>query len=69
MSRPNPPGRRASIPEWAFSEVFQLHGCGNGCRKIARLLEDKGIYTTKSSVDRLLRWLPPYDGMEPFDFD
>ena len=58
------PGRPASIPRWAFGEVFHLHASGQGCRKIARQLEDKGIYTTRSSVARLLLGRPPYPRLE-----
>jgi hypothetical protein len=60
MSSTNPLGRPASIPEWAYSEVFRLQGEGFGCRKIVRLLEDRGVYTTRSSVSRLLLGQTPY---------
>jgi len=40
--------------------AFRLQAQGHGCRRIATLLEDQGVFTTKSSVNRLLRGLPPY---------
>ena len=39
-----------------------MAGQGYGCRRIVRLLESKGVYCGKSSVDRPLRGLPPYRG-------
>ena len=53
-------GRPASIPETAFGLVLRLYSEGNGYRRIARLLEGHGVFTTKSSVERLVRGLPPY---------
>ena len=53
-------GRPASIPEWAFGEVFRLRDLGYGCRKIVRSLEEAGVFTTRSSVSRLLNRQPPY---------
>ena len=35
---------------------------GNSYRQIARSLDDHGVFTTKSSVERLIRGLPPYRG-------
>jgi len=55
-------GRPASIPQWAFGEVFRLNSDGYGCRKIVRLLENLGIYTTRSSVSRLLLRQGTYEG-------
>ena len=46
--------RPASIPRWAFGEVFRLQDLGYGCRRIVRSLEEAGIFTTRSSVSRLL---------------
>ena len=48
-------GGQASIPPSVFPDIRQWYREGAGCRKIARLLENRGVYTTKSSVDRLLR--------------
>ena len=55
-------GRPTSIPQWAFGEVFRLNNDGYGCRKIVRLLENLGIYTTRSSVSRLLLRQGTYEG-------
>jgi len=57
-------GRPASIPEWAFGEVFRLRDLGYGCRRIVRSLEEAGVFTTRSSVYRLLNGQPPYAGIE-----
>jgi len=57
-------GRPASIPEWAFGEVFRLRDLGYGCRRIVRSLEEAGVFTTRSSVSRLLNGQPPYAGIE-----
>ena len=63
MSSPNPPGRPVGIPEWAFREVFRLHANGHGCRRIVRMLEGEGVFTTKSTVHRLLHRQPPYNAI------
>ena len=55
-------GRQQSIPEFAYDDVRRWRAQGYGCRKIVKLLEGLGIYTGKSSVDRLLRGQPPYGG-------
>lgn len=47
-------GRPQSIPVTAYESVLQLHSLGYGSRRIVRLLEDQGVYSTKSSVSRLL---------------
>ena len=52
--------RTPSIPTELVLEVVRLHGAGLGRRRIAKRLEKFGIWTTKSSVDRLIRGLPPY---------
>ena len=52
--------RTQSIPTEAFSTVLSLAQAGYGSRRIARSLEKAGIWTSKSSVDRLIRGLPPY---------
>lgn len=56
-------GRPQSIPLWAFGKVFRLHENGYGCRKIVEQLEGSGVYTTRSSVSRLLLGRPPYTKM------
>ena len=57
-------GRPASIPEWAFGEVFRLRDLGYGCRRIVRSLEEAGGFTTRSSVSRLLNGQPPYADLD-----
>ena len=57
-------GRPASIPQWAFGEVFRLRDLGYGCRRIVRSLEEAGVFATRSSVSRLLNSQPPYAGIE-----
>jgi len=46
-------GRPASIPQWAFGEVFRLRDLGYGCRRIVRSLEEAGVFTTRSSGVRI----------------
>ena len=53
-------GRPTSIPQWAFGEVFRLRSLGYGCRGIVRSLEEAEVFTTRSSVSRLLNGQPPY---------
>ena len=53
-------GRPASIPGWAFGEVFRLRDLGYGCRRIVRSLGEAGVFTTRSSVSRLLNGQLPY---------
>ena len=56
-------GRRQAIPQEAFGLVFTLYGEGLGYRAIAdRLAEMRVCYPTKSSVERLIKALPPYQG-------
>jgi len=57
-------GRPASIPQWAFGEVFRLRNLGYGCRGIVKSLEEAGVFTTRSSVSRLVNGQPPYAGIE-----
>ena len=57
-------GRPTSVPEWAFGEVFRLHSLGYGCRRTVMSLEEAGVFTTRSSVSRLLNGQPPYAGIE-----
>jgi hypothetical protein len=59
-------GRPASIPEWAFGEVFRLRDLGYGCRRIVRLLEEAGVFTTRSSVSRLLNGQLPYANLDGY---
>ena len=57
-------GRPAIIPRWAFGEVFRLRDLGYGCRRIVRSLEEAGVFTTRSSVSRLLNGQPPYADLD-----
>ena len=54
-------GRPISIPESARGLVFQLHERGYGFRRIADMLAEQGVYTTRGSIFRLLHGLPPYE--------
>lgn len=54
MSRPQ------SIPGHMVDEVVRLARQGFGARRIAKRLESVGIWTTKSSVHRLLAGQSPY---------
>ena len=58
-------GRPQSIPRWAWPEVFRLYSQGHGYRAIADLLIPLRVGTTKSSVERLIKRLPPYTGSPP----
>ena len=54
-------GRPKSVPVGdARRAVFQLHADGLGLRRISHWLLDQGIRASPSSVDRLLKGLPPY---------
>ena len=55
-------GRQQSIPPEHWATVFRLYGEGNGYRRIADLLIPFHVSTTKSSVERLIKGLPPYQG-------
>ena len=56
-------GRPRAIPQEAYGLVFTLYGEGLGYRAIAdRLAELRVCYPTKSSVERLIKALPPYQG-------
>ena len=57
-------GRPASIPQWAFGEVFRLRDLGYGSRRIVRSLEEAGVFTTRFSVSRLLNGQPPYADLD-----
>jgi len=58
------PGRSTSIPQRAFGEVFRLRDLGYGCRRIVRSLEEAGVFTTRSSVSRLLNRQAPYVNLD-----
>ena len=48
-------GRRRRIPETAWPEVLQLRRTGLGYQRIANELEKLGVWTTRGSVERLLK--------------
>ena len=58
-------GRPQSIPAWFWPEVFRLYGQGLGYRAVADALISLKVSTTKSSVERLIKGLPPYQGRRP----
>ena len=47
-------GRHQSIPPGSFRAVARWSAQGLGVRRIVGLLEDQGVFATKSSVSRLL---------------
>ena len=53
-------GRTASIPAESFRAVARWSAQGHGVRRIVKLLENDGVFASKSSVSRLLQGLPPY---------
>jgi hypothetical protein len=53
-------GRPISIPPRVFADVRRWHSHGYGYRRIVRLLEGVGVYTSRGSVERLLLGKPPY---------
>ena len=58
-------GRPQNIPHWAWPEVLRLHNHGLGYRPVAAGLVSLKVSTTKSSVERLIKGLPPYQGRRP----
>ena len=64
--------RPASIPEKVVPTVLSLSRQGFGVRRIDRALEGCGVWTTRSSVHRLLTGQPPYQNAnvtESHDFE
>ena len=53
-------GRKRSIPERVLGDAFRLHSEGHGYRRVASQLADLGVWTTRGSVERLIKGLPPY---------
>ena len=58
-------GRKRSIPEWVWGDAFRLYSEGCGYRRVAARLADLGVWTTRGSVERLIKGLPPYQGRCP----
>ena len=48
------PGRPKAIPSESFDTVLQLYSQGLGYRSIANALWRRGVYTTHTTVRRLL---------------
>ncbi len=59
------PGWPQSIPPWAWPEVFRLREQGLGYRRVAAALAPLQVWTTKSSVERLIKGKAPYTGRRP----
>ena len=55
-----PKGRPRSIPERLFVKVFRLKLGGLGYQAIADELNVLGVATSRGSVERLIKGLPPY---------
>ena len=57
-------GRKRSIPERVWGDAFRLYSEGHGNRMLASRLADLGVWTTRGSVERLIKGLPPYNGTD-----
>ena len=55
-------GRPRSIPSSAYSVCFRLYSQGFGYRRIAEILEGQGVFTTRGSVERLVKGRGTYSG-------
>ena len=58
-------GRKRSIPEEVWGDAFRLYSEGYGYRVVAARLADLVVFTTRGSVERLIKGLPPYQGRRP----
>ena len=58
-------GRKRSIPESVWGDAFRLYAEGHDYRMVASRLADLGVWTTRGSVERLIKGLPPYQGEHP----
>lgn len=63
------PGRKRSIPEWAWDDALRLYSEGHGYRLVATRLADLGVWTSRGSVERLVKGLAPYEGRPVSDMD
>jgi len=52
-------------PRLGLPEVFRLYSEGHGYRRVAARLADLGVWTTRGSVERLIKGLPAYQGRRP----
>ena len=55
-------GRKRSIPERVWGDALRLYSEGHGYRRVAARLAELGVFTTRGSVERLIKGLPPYQG-------
>ena len=55
-------GRPRSIPPESYSKVFLWYSQGFGYQRIAGMLEDQGVFTTRGSVERLVKGRGTYSG-------
>ncbi len=53
-------GRKRSIPERVWGDAFRLYSQGLGYRMVAARLADLGVWTTRGSVERLIKGKAPY---------
>ncbi len=58
-------GRKRSIPERVWGDAFRLYSQGLGYRMVATRLADLGVWTTRGSVERLIKRRPPYQDRRP----
>ena len=58
-------GHKRSIPERVWGDVFRLHSQGHGYRSVTARLAELGVWTSRGSVERLIKGLPPYQGRRP----
>jgi hypothetical protein len=55
-------GRSRSLPPAIWSEVFRLYSLGLGYQSIANALWQQGIYSSRGSVERLVKGRGAYRG-------
>ena len=58
-------GRKRSIPETVWGDAFRLYSEGCGYRSVVARLAALGVWTTRGSVERLIKGRPPYSGSRP----
>ncbi len=58
-------GRKRSIPEWVWGDALRLYSQGHGYGTVAARLAELGVFTTRGSVERLIKGLPPYQDRRP----
>ena len=55
-------GRKRSIPERVWGDALRLYSQGHGYGMVASRLADLGVWTSRGSVERLIKGRPPYQG-------